>query len=119
MAVDRCVRYPTRPEVESANNRRLNALKTETQTYRSHDIPGRTDDGQRVSQEGAVRLLDSKLIATREITLKVGAQVMLIKNLRQGILVNGTLGKVLAFRTPGHARATHTEISDEPEDQVP
>jgi ATP-dependent DNA helicase PIF1 len=113
-----CASYPTRREVESANNRRLNALKTETQTYRSHDIPGRTDDGQRVSQEGAARLLE-KLIATREITLKVGAQVMLIKNLRQGILVNGTLGKVLAFCTSGHARATQTEISDEQDDQVP
>lgn len=33
-----------------------------------------------------------------QLQLKVGAQVMLIKNIVQGVLVNGSLGKVVDFR---------------------
>jgi hypothetical protein len=50
--------------------------------------------------------------------LQVGAQVMLIKNLRQGVLVNGSIGKVIEFRTPYDARKTQTEISDEDQNKV-
>jgi len=42
------------------------------------DVRGVDEDGQRVSLEDMERLLD-KQVAPKNITLKVGAQVMLIK----------------------------------------
>jgi ATP-dependent DNA helicase PIF1 len=110
-------RFPTRKQVEDANSRRLAALNTEKKTYFAHDSGGRSDDGTPVTTQQATQMLE-KLIAPDQLPLKVGAQVMLIKNLRQGVLVNGTLGRVLDFCTPGQARETRTEISDEPEDEV-
>ncbi|KAH9919133.1 uncharacterized protein B0H18DRAFT_882148, partial [Fomitopsis serialis] len=44
---------------------------------------------------------------------QVGAQVMLIKNLVQGQLVNGSLGRVVAFSTPRDARKCGTDIAKE------
>jgi hypothetical protein len=110
-------RYPTRREVDWANTRRLHAIQAEPKTYLAHDTPGVSDDGQRVTQDGAARLLE-RLIAPKELTLKVGAQVMLIKNLRQGELVNGSQGVVVKWCTPGQARQDHTEISDEDPNRV-
>ena len=37
---------------------------------------------------------------------------MLIKNMRQGELVNGSLGVVVAFMTPQDAQREQTEIAD-------
>jgi hypothetical protein len=111
------LRFPRRKDVDDANARRLAALNSEKKTYFAHDTGGRTDNGTPVSPQTATEMLE-KLVAPQQLTLKVGAQVMLVKNLRQGILVNGTLGRVLNFCTPGQARQTSTEISDEQDDQV-
>jgi ATP-dependent DNA helicase PIF1 len=86
-------------------------------SFSACDVRGRTDDGTRVTAAAATKLLD-RLVVPGHLTLKVGAQVMLIKNLRQGVLVNGTLGRVLEFCTPEQATKTGTEISDEPDGQV-
>lgn len=42
-------------------------------------------------------------MAPKFLTLKIGAQVMLIKNLVQGELVNGSVGRVTGFSTPRDA----------------
>lgn len=91
-------RYPTRGEVAGANNRRLNALPGKPETYRAADGPGLDEDRKPISMDRAERLLE-RLVVPKEITLKIGAQVMLIKNMRQGELVNGSLGVVIAFST--------------------
>ncbi|KIJ45716.1 hypothetical protein M422DRAFT_166157, partial [Sphaerobolus stellatus SS14] len=42
----------------------------------------------------------------------IGAQVMLIKNLVQGKLVNGSIGQVVAFKSIREAHGQHTEIAE-------
>ncbi|KZT22127.1 hypothetical protein NEOLEDRAFT_1072193, partial [Neolentinus lepideus HHB14362 ss-1] len=50
---------------------------------------------------------------------QVGAQVMLIKNLVQGHLVNGSLGQVVDFVTSQEAMEKRMEIAQtEPEDNL-
>ncbi|EGO28449.1 hypothetical protein SERLADRAFT_380109, partial [Serpula lacrymans var. lacrymans S7.9] len=49
---------------------------------------------QRISPQIADQLLD-RLVVPREITLKV----MLLRNIAEGRLVNGSVGKVLEFIT--------------------
>jgi len=48
-------------------------------------------------------LLDH-LVAPEKLFLRLGAQVMLIKNMRQGQLVNGSIGKVIAFEAIGQSQ---------------
>jgi len=85
--------------VEGCNNRRLNELTGDIQTYHAMDGRGYNAKGEPIDKEMAQRLLD-RLVAPREISLKeafsffflfggplsanpksiqVGAQVMLIK----------------------------------------
>jgi len=47
-------------------------------------------------QEKIKKLLN-QLVAPESLELRVGAQVMMIKNIRQGVLVNGSLGRVISF----------------------
>jgi ATP-dependent DNA helicase PIF1 len=56
----------------------------------------------------------SNMMAPKSIELKKGAQVMLIKNMDDG-LVNGSLGKVIAFMTEGNFEIYHRnpDILDE------
>ena len=77
--------FATRNKVEQFNNSRLDTLSTELQVYKSIDK----------STKSNFRLLDS-CQAVRELRLKIGAQVMLIKNLSRD-LVNGTVGTVISF----------------------
>lgn len=80
--------FPLRAEVEKANKDRLNNIQSEAHVYKS------IDGG------AAVPIMLEKALASfmapKEITLKVGAQVMLIKNLTE-TLVNGSIGKVIDF----------------------
>jgi len=88
--------FPTRAEVDYANRTRLEQLPDKPHIYEARDIPGLDSNGKRVSIAHMERLLD-RMVAPKILELKVGAQVMLIKNLKQGVLVNGSLGKVVAF----------------------
>lgn len=76
------IRYPLRKELEAANNGRLNSLSGEPHIFRS------VDEGN--------SYLYNKCIAPEILTLKVGAQVMLVKNLTAK-LVNGSRGVVSRF----------------------
>lgn len=107
-------RFSIRKEVNSANSNRLARLKTPPHVYKARDIPGWDDAGRPVGRAIADKLLE-RLVAQDVITLKEGAQVMLIKvclssscllldscgvkNLVQGHLVNGSIGKVTGFLT--------------------
>jgi hypothetical protein len=68
--------------LEAANNGRLNSLNGELHIFRS------IDEGN--------SYLYNKCIAPEVLTLKVGAQVMLVKNLTAK-LVNGSRGVVSGF----------------------
>ncbi|SJX62951.1 related to PIF1-DNA helicase involved in mitochondrial DNA repair and telomere length control [Sporisorium reilianum f. sp. reilianum] len=80
--------FPMRQEVDRANMERLNALQSESQSYRAQD-------GGTLMGEQRERILANS-IALPVLHLKKGAQVMLIKNLDE-TLVNGSVGKVIDF----------------------
>ena len=84
--VDLAELFPTRNQVESSNLKRLNALRGKVFRYDAMD----TGDPQIRDK------LLANMMAPKAIDLKVGAQVMLIKNLDES-LVNGSLGKVIGF----------------------
>ncbi len=84
--------FPTRIQVYAANNTRLNALTTPTVRYD-------TIDQSLASGKFHLEKLQRDCIASAVIELKVGAQVMLLKNLSD-TLVNGSLGIVKEFITP-------------------
>ncbi|KAF8634433.1 hypothetical protein AX15_000883 [Amanita polypyramis BW_CC] len=89
--------FPTRLEVEHVNKARLSQLSNVARIYDARDAPGYDSSDQRVTIAQMERLLD-RMVARKSLVLKVGAQVMLIKNLVQGELVNGSLGKVIEFK---------------------
>lgn len=88
-ALDATELFPTRQEVDKANTDRLNLLQGELFPYPARDGGSITDKSQRD------RLLSNGL-APELITLKKGAQVMLIKNIDE-TLVNGSIGRVIGF----------------------
>ncbi|TFY70117.1 hypothetical protein EVJ58_g60 [Rhodofomes roseus] len=102
--------FPTRREVEIANNARLAQLPDSPHRYLAIDRSGRDGNGNEITAERARNLLD-RLVAPKELVLKTGAQVMLIKNLVQGELVNGSVGRVVAFSTPRDAHARGVDIA--------
>lgn len=84
--VDSAELFPTRAQVDSSNTKRLNELPGKAQRYDS------ADTGDMKIRD---RLLQN-MMAPKSLDLKINAQVMLIKNLDE-TLVNGSLGKVVAF----------------------
>ena len=86
------IRFPRREDVEKANNARMHALNAETHTYKSFD------GGPLLENEFGAKMLDN-FMAPAKLTLKLGAQVMLIKNLDE-TLVNGSMGTITEFCNP-------------------
>lgn len=84
--------YSTRTEVERANNFRLKGLPGKIHLYYA------IDGGSLEDQNLKDKLLQN-FLAPKELGLKVGAQVMMIKNI-DATLVNGSLGKVIDFMDP-------------------
>ncbi|RMZ90363.1 hypothetical protein DV736_g2396, partial [Chaetothyriales sp. CBS 134916] len=80
--------FPTRHEVESANNMRMRNLSGEPMTFDA-------SDSGKLEQAAREKVLQN-FMAPKSITLKKGAQVMLIKNI-DSQLVNGSLGKIQSF----------------------
>lgn len=81
--------FPTRNEVDIANNSRLANLQGEVYVFEGKDGGTITDPQQREK-------VLSNTMAPAMITLKKGAQVMLIKNV-DATLVNGSIGRVMGF----------------------
>lgn len=103
------VRFPTRTEVENANAARMNRLSGELMTFNAIDS-GTVQDAQFREK------LLANCMAPSTIQLKKGAQVMLIKNMDE-TLVNGSLGKVVAFMDAGtfdYYNKHEDEFTDEP-----
>ncbi|KAL0931030.1 mitochondrial dna helicase [Colletotrichum truncatum] len=88
--------FPTRYEVENANQGRLRNLPGKTYRYDA------ADSGDPTIRD---RLLQN-MMAPKALELKVGAQVMLIKNMDE-TLVNGSLGKVTRFMSEGSFESWH------------
>ncbi|KAF4828109.1 ATP-dependent DNA helicase PIF1 [Colletotrichum tropicale] len=82
--------FPTRWEVENSNQARLRNLPGKPYRYDA------SDGGDANVRD---KLLQN-MMAPKTIELKVGAQVMLIKNM-DDTLVNGSLGKVVKFMSEG------------------
>lgn len=89
--------YPRRQEVENANKQRLRSLEgKEEKTFEAIDwvSPGEMNSP-------VVKNWFSNCRAPKDLTLRIGAQVMLTKNLPdQPELVNGTIGIVEGFGEP-------------------
>lgn len=81
--------YSTRNEVDRANSIRLNKLPGKVHNFNAID-GGSLDD-----VELKEKLLQN-FLAPKHLELKIGAQVMMIKNV-DATLVNGSLGKVIDF----------------------
>lgn len=86
-------------DVEFINRKELDALETgTTQTYRA------LDEGDVSNASSLSKLLNLLSPARDELQLKVGAQVMLIKNMDvAGGLVNGSRGYVAGFEAGSRA----------------
>ena len=82
-------RFPTRNEVEAANNTRMRNLVGKSYDFVAEDGGSIVDKAQRDK-------LLSNCMAPQKISLKKDAQVMLIKNI-DDTLVNGSIGKVIGF----------------------
>lgn len=81
--------YTHRADVEAINKAELDKIREDPHGFRSRDAG---DEG----------LLDSTCLAPREVVLKKGAQVLLLKNLQQSRgLVNGARGVVTGFSSSG------------------
>ncbi|GLB36504.1 putative dna repair and recombination [Lyophyllum shimeji] len=120
--------FSTRQEVDNANASRLRQLNTESHTYVASDYAGVDSNGHPITPMQMSRLLE-RLVVQKQIHLKVrpilisptvlrqalvlqvGAQVMLVKNLVQGSLVNGSVGQVMRFSTAEDALKEHTNIA--------
>ena len=75
----------------------MQSLNTEVRTFTAYDGGTLQDEQQRE------KMLNNFMVP-RALTLKVGAQVMLIKNLDE-TLVNGSMGKVIKFADPADPTA--------------
>ncbi|KAF8454305.1 hypothetical protein BGX38DRAFT_327779 [Terfezia claveryi] len=83
-------RFPTRTEVDSANNAKMRQLAGKVEIFEAND-GGTTSTDTKMRD----RLLSS-CMAPQRIALKINSQVMLIKNVDE-TLVNGSLGRVVGF----------------------
>ena len=81
--------FPTRTEVDRANQTRLDKLQGDTFVFEARD------GGAIVEKTQRDRLLQN-CMAPESIILRKGAQVMLIKNIDES-LVNGSLGRIMGF----------------------
>lgn len=80
--------YPLRRDVDNANRRKMSQLSGTAVKFEAQDVY-MSDIAQ---EQGKLELL----MCPKELVVKRGAQVMLIKNL-DDTLVNGSLGKVIGF----------------------
>lgn len=97
--------FPTRNEVENANFKKMKDLSGKGKVYIAEDA-GTVKDKQQLE-----RLLQN-FMAPKVLELKKGAQVMLIKNMDEG-LVNGSLGRIVRFASePAFNKYVAGEVED-------
>lgn len=81
--------YSTRREVDGANNKMLSTLPGNIHTFTA-------SDGGSITDTTIKAKLLQNFLAPQKLNLKIGAQVMMIKNI-DATLVNGSLGKIIDF----------------------
>lgn len=96
--------FSTRVEVDRANKKHLDLIKDDRKTFRAEDSPPAIGGSQKNTYL-------SNLMAPEVLDLKVGAQVMLVKNMDLN-LVNGTIGTVKGF---GSLHLDDSEDDESPE----
>lgn len=70
---DHCFsRFPTKREVQFANDSRLSKLTGPVHTFRATDQPGKNDKDQYITYQQATAQLDRCVLAPELMTLKVG-----------------------------------------------
>lgn len=84
--------FSTRREVDISNNEMLKKLDGNSLRFDA------IDSGSLAGEPQGQKMLEN-FLAPKTITLKVGAQVMMIKNVDE-TLVNGSLGTVIGFANP-------------------
>ncbi|MBW0499447.1 hypothetical protein O181_039162 [Austropuccinia psidii MF-1] len=84
--------YPTKDDVESANKAHLNSINAPSIMFDA-------EDHVKVEQprSNLIEQLNKNLLVGPQLVLKEGAQVMLVKNLPEYHLVNGSVGIVVGF----------------------
>lgn len=87
--------FPTRREVDEANEKRMRAISGEKTKFGADDWVN--PDEPRYDNKEHQDL--TNMMVPKVLELKVNAQVMLLKNL-DADLVNGTIGKVVGFGYP-------------------
>ncbi|CAE6509831.1 unnamed protein product, partial [Rhizoctonia solani] len=80
----------------------LDQLPGKLVTFDAQDTFFRDSEGNPIRPAYGKTLLDRFISYT--VQLKVGAQVMCVKNMRESGLVNGSVGKIIAFQTPWEVR---------------
>ncbi|ELU39249.1 PIF1 domain-containing protein [Rhizoctonia solani AG-1 IA] len=93
--------YPRRFEADQANRKQLLALPGERRVYSAYDAYGKGDDGEDIDPERAAKLFAGMIVP----------KLLPLKNINQKGLVNGSVGRVVDFMTPGQAR-TYAESKD-------
>ncbi|POW07787.1 hypothetical protein PSTT_08005 [Puccinia striiformis] len=88
--------YPRKVDVAEANQFHLRNLNQPEKVFDCED--SRTSSCT-ISLSELSRNLDRNTLASHKLILKLGAQVMLIKNIRDQKLVNGSVGIVIGFET--------------------
>lgn len=103
--------YATRNLVEGSNQKRLSQLKGTRYIY-TH-----TDEFNNAASEAQKKLLINKMndgvMASPVTELRRNCQVMVVRNLPEKDLVNGSMGKVVAFLTPKQF-SNVTALKDDP-----
>jgi len=107
--------FTRRGEVDSINATHLKKLQTEKKTYKATTIFNPITQTRGLAKtspevEAAVQALDKVASYSVELTLAVGAQVMLLTNMTNG-LVNGSRGVVMGFERPPVKEAEEGDLS--------
>ena len=71
-------RYPSKVEVANINDARLAALDAPLLQYVASDAPGTNSKGYNLTQAQATEVLNRNTIWPQELSVKVGAMVMLV-----------------------------------------
>jgi ATP-dependent DNA helicase PIF1 len=112
--------FTRRGEVDSINTTHLKKLTTEKKTYTATTVFNPITQTHGLSKgspevEHAVQALDKVAAYSVELTLAVGAQVMLLTNMNPGAgLVNGSRGVVVGFERPPAKEAEDLSGSSTP-----
>jgi ATP-dependent DNA helicase PIF1 len=97
--------FTRRAQVDDINSAHLKKLTTERRTFKASTLflpiaitEGKTDSDPMILK--AVAKMDMDAPYVPELTLAIGAQVMMLKNQPEHGLVNGSRGVVVGFSTP-------------------